>query len=285
MKITHISDFTKKLTKLSTDKNHQLYFRGHSNKAYKLIPTLYREHNPYYEFEHKLFKETIMSCPNDFVMCNNTLEVLVKMQHYGIPTRILDLTRNALVALYFCCISEKDSKQDGEVIVLRVPDNQICDYSSDKVTILSNLAKLSSEKIFYKIPSSFKDDDENQIKKFNEKYFGYLLHEIRQDKPHFFNIINPNHINKVYAVNVKLDNPRIVRQNGAFLIFGIDGDKSKCPSIDKDWVIKPNEEKIIIPSTSKKQLLKELEILGISKANLFPELDDYGDYIKEKYKK
>lgn len=283
MEINNISEFTKELTKLSADKNYQLYFRGHSDyKKYKLTPTLYRENDPYYDFEDKLFRATIVNCPDDFVNCKNTLEILVKMQHYGIPTRILDLTRNALVALYFCCNGSFD--KDGEVIVLKIPNDKICDYSSDKATILSNLAKVNSEKISYKIPTDFDDEDEEQIEEFNNKHFGYLLHEIREDKPHFFSIINPKHINKVYAVNVKLDNPRIVRQNGAFLIFGIDGEKSNCPEVDKKWIIEPNGEKIIIPSSSKKQLLKELEILGISKSNLFPELDDFAEYIKVKIK-
>lgn len=282
MKIKNISEFTKELTKISADKNLQLYFRGHSNKKYKLTPTLYRKDDPYFEFENKLFRETIINCPDDFVKCKNTLEILVKMQHYGIPTRILDLTRNALVALYFCCISSPD--KDGEVIILNIPNKNICDYSSDKVTILSNLSKVNSEKITYKIPSGFNFNDKKQIEKFNNKYFGYLLHEIREDKPHFFNIINPYDLNNVYAVNVKLDNPRIVRQNGAFLIFGIKKEKSKCPKIDKSWIVEPNGKKIIIPSTSKTQLLKELELLGISRSNLFPELDDFAEYIKTKIK-
>lgn len=283
MEITTISKFTEELTELSTDKDYQLYFRGHSNhKKYELIPSLYRKEDPFYEVEDRVFKETIINCPNDFLNCRNTLEILVKMQHYGIPTRILDLTRNALVALYFCCIGSP--AEDGEVIILKIPKNKICDYNSDKVTILSNIAKVSSDKIEYDIPQDFDDRDRKQIESFNDEYFGYLLHEIKEDKPQFFNIINPNDINKVYAVNVKLDNPRIIRQNGAFLIFGIDKNKKKFPAVQDDWIIKIKDEKIIIPAASKQQLLKELEILGISKSNIFPELDDFADYVKNKYR-
>src|SRR5690606_27727733 len=142
-------------------------------------------------------------------------------------TRLLDLTRNALVALFFAC--EANNDRNGEFIILHIPNDDVCYFDSDKVCILSNLAKQ---------PKRFEfqyDDNLNKknIKYINKEYFVYLLHSIKEDKPHFQNIINPKDIEKVYAVQTKLDNPRIIRQNGAFLIFGNNMKKS-APAIVND---------------------------------------------------
>lgn len=51
--------------------------------------------------------------PDEFL--GNRFDSLVKMQHFGMPTRLLDTTTNPLVALYFACESEKQTNKDGVV--------------------------------------------------------------------------------------------------------------------------------------------------------------------------
>jgi len=48
---------------------------------------------------------------------------LVRMQHYKIPTRLLDVTSHAYVALFFAC--EGDESQNGKVFVFGFPQNGI----------------------------------------------------------------------------------------------------------------------------------------------------------------
>ena len=121
-----------------------------------------------------------------------------------------------------------------------------------------------------------------------------MLNKNLDDKSYFLPIIDPDDIDNVYAVKPKLDNPRIIRQQGAFLIFGIEEDKffnnksNKIISkIHNNWILKGKnsvvDERILIEKNSKKKILKELDMLGINMSTLFPEIDKITDWVKNKY--
>ena len=81
-------------------KNEEMWFRGQGANTYKLEPGLFRtnrgierENDIYYKY-----KQLVSRIKGD---CSNEWETLINMQHYGIPTRLLDWTDNLGVALYF----------------------------------------------------------------------------------------------------------------------------------------------------------------------------------------
>ncbi|TYB74371.1 FRG domain-containing protein [Bizionia myxarmorum] len=273
--VKNITNFINEIKRLGIVDQYENYYRGHSDINFELKPSIYRDGLIYNE--DNIFKESISRVPLEFINAKSTVEKLVKMQHYGIPTRLLDITANPLVALYFAC--NKDFSKDGEVVYLRIPKNHIKYYDSDVVSVLSNIAKR---------PENFEiDTSTSKISEFNQTTpIEYLLHEIKEEKPYFQNLINPKHMEQVFAVKVKLDNERILKQEGAFLIFGIDANKIRPARVPTDWILnRTTKVKLEIAANRKRAILKELATFGISNRTLFPELENQGIFLIDKYKR
>ncbi len=96
------------------------FFRGVSQKDYKLIPSITRPPTKLNlnalesDFLEK-FKERIIAYYNPVPASD--WEILMIGQHHGMQTRLLDWTTNPLVALFFSC--EKDFSVDGRVYRIR----------------------------------------------------------------------------------------------------------------------------------------------------------------------
>lgn len=66
------------------------------------------------------------------------LDNLIDMQHYGIPTRLIDWSYNPLVSLYFAVAY--DHKHDGKVFMHQIDDrNEMVSFGSTKYKNLSKL--------------------------------------------------------------------------------------------------------------------------------------------------
>ena len=330
--IRSISDLTQILKELGEPIHGKTrFFRGQA-KEWELLPNIYRKDKPYYiENEDKIIKDALTNCPDDFPPNDTLFEKLVKLQHYGYATRLLDLTTNALVALYFACFNENYHNENGELIILDIPDKEVKYWDSDTVSILAALslqpsifslelisqsaqkeairnAPLEAEKrknellakrdfLLKNIPgmeyeeglqlieSVFSENTSIYNNSFfnNQKEIISLLHTIRSDKPSFRPVINPTDLTRVLCVRAKLNNARISRQQGCFLLFGINNEKRNPAEIPDDWKRLPTKGKRFIVR-NKKQIMQELKAFGISRQTLFPELESQAQEIMSQYK-
>lgn len=418
-KITSLKGFVSELSKLieNVDLNkYEIFYRGHENIDYQLVPNLLRDNSTKRQNgqavkdivnnEHLAFRDIVEKQPSEFAQCNSAIEYLVKMQHFGLKTRLLDIISNALIALYFACTSSSNSTKDknktGQVILFKLPKHIIKHYDSDTISAVANIAKCEASELQFPL-CGFKEDREQFIKKlytnlaqgsgnkyiilqllkeledaintkqdtesiiqnlndkipltlnknssklqealnklkhekskqakktaikelyeivkqynnttwnlrgqirdigtseesqvseeykewFNEN-LGCLHHQIKEEKSYYDPKIEPHDLGKIWAVNTKLDNPRIVNQKGAFLLFGLGVSEVKVdetiqlaytkefyPEIPKEWIA----GRIDIESGSKKQILNELLTFGIHESFVFPELEKVAKEINQR---
>ncbi len=270
--IKSISEFDAFISHHSVNETQQLFYRGHSDANYILAPSIMRN-NKWFNNESAMYNDIIINCPESFSKCNTHLEKLVEMQHYGLPTRLLDITRNPLVALYFACESNYDNY--GEVVLIAAEKKNIKYPQSDSVSVLSSLP-LFSRKNQEHIRDCALSSENNY--EFNKK-IPRLHHEIRLEKPAFLPEIIKEEIIDSFIVYAVKNNNRIVKQDGAFIICGL----IENSDILNKYRLKEDEKRVVLLINNKEQILESLDNLSINKAALFPEIECVTEYIKNKY--
>lgn len=280
-----LTDFIKAFAEYSASSSYLKCFRGQRDSSWPNVAGIFRpDLKELLKDEKRAVRDLISVHPHEFASDESMFDKLVRMQHFGLPTRLLDVSLNALVALYFATDPgpEGANSSDGRVTAFAIPPEREKYYDSDSVSCLANLANMTSEEKeeIYRLRESLKGDISNagNIKKFNKNGVLERLHQfIRSEKPYFLPIIDPLDLFKPYYVHPKMSNRRILAQSGAFILYGINPPK-------KMYFPNPIEETSFVVPQSEKHLIRQaLEKLGINESTLFPEIDKAAARIKNRY--
>lgn len=251
----------------------QYFYRGESITEWVLRPSVLR--NDYtWDKESFYYHEIQARCPGEF-RNSSFLNNLVTMQHYGCPTRLLDITSSPLVALYFAC--EHNQHQDGKVIIFPIIQGSISYSDSDKALILSCLSHFSKNEQKCLTSELTKINQDKPVNYALLPNYNNLIQEIKKEKPSFQAQINIGDLLNPLFIQPNMTNPRIMNQHGAFLLSGLCSNLDLCSKYLDSRVAK---QRIIIKASAKREILRQLDIIGINKATVYPNIEKIAEYLK-----
>lgn len=309
MKVHDMSEYIKEVDEISkrlkmsengNEKANVLWYRGQTNSEYILLPGLLRNWDNSrrvspLEYEAGLMnifcsKSTHMR-ETDMLQMNSTFDWIVLMQHYGIPTNLLDWSENAFVALFFALVKEnnKVTKNDAAVYILNPEYMEVARQAMVKEAPLDQLRRrlypINNLSIGYN----------------SEMYTDFLPYEISESievKANKWHEDDTGMSNEWWSRPIvsSLSNSRIRAQYGAFTISNLMARPCSTSQNGYDYLsiermqdkfieMYPDSNlflyKIIIDNKSAEKMKGELESLGYKYMNVYPELEKASDSINK----
>jgi hypothetical protein len=237
---------------------HALWFRGLTNSAYSLTPSFYRH-------PKRLTSQTdINKLENDMLTrfrqrsipyrardISDSWEALFFMQHYGVPTRLLDWTENPLTALHFA-LMHSSARKVGTNTNLKESVIWVLDPVAWNQTALSDIS--------YSGGALVTTDD--NIRSYAPLSTSMKVHPVA-----------------LYGAH---NSPRIVAQQGVFTIFGI-GQIPMNKLVTKGAFPASALQKIVVAPSRIRRIRKALLNQGVTEAVVFPDLEGLAQETKRHF--
>jgi hypothetical protein len=266
-------------SRLGLHTHQDVFFRGHFNRNYTLLPSLFRqpdtgEPDYYWRLERRTFLQFRTLARELYTSDRLDWDVLFHMQHHGVPTRLLDWTSVFGVALYFALLNRPDNSTDVPCIWLLNP------YAL-------NHAQWNTYNLFSPHYLA-RDEENNRSYDYGELLIGAHRGDQSQSKHRNWGRLPWNNPLAIYH-DQRSD--RMFAQTGWFTIHGtntapleaIFPEKPEDPAQPEDSRPPKMLTKVEIPVEAIPAAQEFLTLAGIGHRQLFPGLDGLALSVKQRF--
>ena len=272
-----------------------LFFRGQADASWSLTPKVLREKD-YNEKELVLdFYHYGPLHSFNYDLDNDRLSLLTDMQHYEVPTRLLDWSLSPLSSLYFAVESSRDKINKKKEIIKGIDiKNKIgcvgIDIKIGKIKVVNS----EKDAVVYALnPWNFNKQildnnytSYNSHPKIQDAYllarallstyedFAYIKKFV-YDKYGFR--ITKKDIQEPFALVSNFTNSRMQHQRGVFTIHGMD----KVDLRNEDYFTS-NAYKIIIKAEVKQEIYEQLNWLYINEYTQYPDIKGIKEIVAQR---
>lgn len=262
-------EFVGIIDSLKPEEPNSLWFRGQSSASHRLIPGALRSIHQSHDHLGQEVDDTavrfssggVFSGPNSEKMLQdfkqlgrpfleqqptNEFEWMFIAQHHGLPTRLLDWSTNALVALYFAAQGAQVREGDGKPECERFEDDN---FSAEGFAVFAiEPTKINEQTIL------------------QSKTIDIASHAESWDK--YIDPFTKDITTLPVCITAPHMTTRIRAQSGTFTLHG-----AQIAPLDYYNALQDLISKIFIPYTSTTAILASLGKLGINESFIYPSLD------------
>ena len=287
--LTRLGDIGSNLAENGLAPGHRLYFRGLPNADFDLKSSLMRDWGLCHS-EDLMMNELMIRRPNELREGGPFFSKLVMSRHFELPTRLLDITRDPLVALYYA-VSKMEDEADGIVHLFIVPDEMVFAYDSDTVSVMANFTRLApdeKETLLTRVAVPGAVARRGKVISKTERSTrarNRLNHFIAQEKPYWDDRIDMRDFFRVLVVEPQRTFDRLKAHEGAFMLSAF---HDRFERVEIDQLIEGSapfgHQHIIVRSDAKGMIKSQLRSLGVTEEALKADLQSEAEAIAGQYK-
>ncbi len=278
--VNSVAEYIDLISNLTNSNGLSFWYRGHESANFSLLPSVLRDITPHRDWKGEKITSGLPPRSSGYTLKGISFEAMLDdfkrraigfldhepkndfewmfiMQHYGVPTRLLDWSTNALVAMYFALL-----KQDLPESTDETDEEAFKDFFEYGVSDLGGAIYLIS-------PSALNKETID---------CNYPI-DVNANFDEFQHYIRPGESEKAFlpiSILAPHVDHRIRSQSGVFTLHGWN-----VWDLEHYQPLRKNIHKILIPYRNYRSMKDELRNLGMHHSFIFPGLDGIAKDITE----